>query len=92
MTIRIRVRGKILVTWVRNYNEREESWTGNNRCTEDIPFGTGLFVPGYGCGTVQDRGGAIKGMHIDAWFSTEKQALNWGRKRNVPVEVCDDPH
>jgi len=50
------------------------------------------IVPGYGCGTVQDRGGAIKGMHIDAWFSTEKQALNWGRKRNVPVEVCDDPH
>jgi 3D (Asp-Asp-Asp) domain-containing protein len=28
--------------------------------------------PGYGCGRVWDRGGAIKGNHLYAWFSTEK--------------------
>jgi 3D (Asp-Asp-Asp) domain-containing protein len=64
---------------------------GTFAAPRNIPFGTGMFVPGYGCGTVQDRGGAIKHMHIDAWFSTEKQALNWGNQ-HLPVEVCDDPH
>jgi RHS repeat-associated protein len=52
-------------------------------------FNTKMFVPGYGCGSVQDRGGAIKGNHIDVWFSTTQQALNWGRP-HVSVEVCDD--
>jgi len=57
-----------------------------------IPFGTGMYVPDYGCGTVQDRGGrkTIAGTHIDVWFSTTKQADNWGVHRHVPVEVCDD--
>jgi YD repeat-containing protein len=30
--------------------------------------------------------------HVDVWFSSTQQALNWGLKRNVPVEVCDDGH
>jgi 3D domain len=60
----------------------------------NIPFGTGVFVPGYGCGTVSDRGGrkTIAGTYIDVWFSSEQQANNWGVKRHVPVEVCDDGH
>jgi RHS repeat-associated protein len=63
---------------------------GTIAAPKNFPIGTGLFVPGYGCGSVQDRGGAIKGTHIDVWFSSTQQALNWGLKRNVPVEVCDD--
>jgi len=63
---------------------------GTIAAPRDIPFGTGMFVPTYGCGTVQDRGGAIAHMHIDLWFSTEKEALNWGKKADVPVAVCDD--
>jgi RHS repeat-associated protein len=65
---------------------------GTIAAPKNYPMGTGMFVPGYGCGTVQDRGGAIKNSHIDVWFSSTQQALNWGLKRNVPVEVCDDPH
>ena len=56
-----------------------------------FPFGTGMYVPGYGCGTVQDHGGAIRGMHIDVWFATTQEALNWGNPRKN-VEVCDDGH
>lgn len=57
------------------------------------PFGTWMYVPGYcrvstkGCdyGTVMrhivyvlDRGGAIKGNHIDVYFDTHQEALEWG--------------
>ena len=37
--------------------------------TKYYPFGTRMFVPGYGWGVVQDRGGAIKGRsRIDLYF------------------------
>ena len=65
---------------------------GTIAAPRNIPFGTGMFVPGYGCGTVTDRGGrkTIAGTHIDVWFSTTQAANNWGVHRHVPVEVCDD--
>jgi 3D (Asp-Asp-Asp) domain-containing protein len=55
------------------------------------PFGTKMYVPGYGCGSVEDRGGEIKGRHIDVWFSSEAAAREFGARRRVAVEVCDDP-
>ena len=54
--------------------------------TARYPFGTQMYIPGYGYGTVQDRGGAIKGDHIDVFFKSHKDALQWGRvKRDVYV-------
>jgi 3D (Asp-Asp-Asp) domain-containing protein len=50
------------------------------------PLGTHLFVPGYGVGTVEDVGGAIKGRHIDVWFPTHAEARRWGVRR-LKVEV-----
>lgn len=44
------------------------------------PFGTPMSVPGYGKGTVRDRGSAIQGDHIDVFFRRHKDALQWGRK------------
>ena len=47
-------------------------------------FGTRLSIPGYAGGQpveVIDRGGAIKGYHIDVFFPTHEQAKEWGRKR-----------
>ena len=49
--------------------------------TRMLPFGTVLYIPGYGYGRVEDRGGAIKGAKLDLWFSTHDQALKWGRRR-----------
>ena len=49
-------------------------------------FGTRMYVPGYGWGTVEDRGGAINGSHIDIYFSSHKRALKWGRK-TLPVKI-----
>ncbi len=56
--------------------------------TNYYPFGTIMYVPGYGYGVVEDRGGDIKGKHrIDLWFPNESRAFKWGRQKNVRVQV-----
>lgn len=53
--------------------------------TSYYPFGTRIYVPGYGWGVVADRGSAIKGpTRLDLYFESHQQALAWGRRR---VEV-----
>lgn len=60
--------------------------------TRYYPFGTVLYIPGYGYGRVEDRGGAIKGPNrLDVWFSTEREALRWGRQNQVRVTVWKKP-
>lgn len=55
--------------------------------TRYYPFGTRMYVPGYGWGTVEDRGGAIKGPErIDIFYSSHSDALEWGRKK-VRVQI-----
>jgi 3D (Asp-Asp-Asp) domain-containing protein len=59
--------------------------------TSSYPFGTILYIPGYGYGVVEDRGGAIKGPYrLDLWFSSRQRALEWGR-RSVNVHVWLPP-
>ena len=54
--------------------------------TSLYPFGTIMHVEGYGYGRVEDRGGAVKGQHIDLYFRSHKEALKWGR-RYVRVKI-----
>ncbi len=54
--------------------------------TSRYPFGTVMYIPGYGYGRVEDRGSAITGEHIDLYFPTHQKALEWG-KRNKTVKV-----
>ena len=49
--------------------------------TRYYPFGTIMYVPGYGWGRVEDIGSAIKGKRIDLFFSSHQKALEWGRQR-----------
>ncbi len=58
--------------------------------TRIYPFGTVMYIEGYGYGKVEDRGGAIKGQHIDLFFRTHDDALVWGRK-TVTVKVWLPP-
>jgi 3D (Asp-Asp-Asp) domain-containing protein len=55
-----------------------------------LHFGTKVIIPGYSNSGVEvvDRGGAIKGNHIDVFFPTHEQALQWG-KQTLNVIVMD---
>lgn len=58
--------------------------------TRYYPFGTRMWVPGWGYGRVEDRGGAIKGARrLDLFFDSHRQARRWGRRR-VEVWIYDD--
>lgn len=50
--------------------------------TSILPFGTIVYVPGYGWGRVEDRGGAIRGQKLDLFFRSHRQALEWGRQHH----------
>jgi resuscitation-promoting factor RpfB len=52
----------------------------------EIPFGTKVYVPGYGEAVVCDRGGAIYGNIIDLFYDSEGKCMAWGR-RVVTIRV-----
>lgn len=55
----------------------------NEKCIAappDIQFGTRIYVPNYGVGTVKDRGEAIVGNSLDVYFDNVEAAHHWGRK------------
>lgn len=56
--------------------------------TKYYPFGTRMYIPGYGWGVVEDKGGAIKGPdRIDLFFDSHADAIQWGRRKvNVEIE------
>ena len=54
-------------------------------------FGTEVIIEGYNDGEpikVLDRGGAIRGNKLDAFFHTHEEALEWGVKY-IDVKVLD---
>ena len=58
--------------------------------TKYYPFGTKMFIPGYGRGIVHDTGGDIKGSsRIDVFFRSHTQALAWGRQRKTVIVIKD---
>jgi len=48
--------------------------------TARYPFGTVMYIEGYGAGRVEDQGGAITGEHIDLYFPTHREAQEWGKR------------
>jgi 3D (Asp-Asp-Asp) domain-containing protein len=51
-----------------------------------VPFGTRVWVPGYGHGVVLDRGGAIRGLRLDVYIPDLERAREWGVRR-LPVRL-----
>ncbi len=50
--------------------------------TRYYPFGTRMYIPGYGWGVIEDRGSAIKGRdRLDIFYNSHQEALRWGRKK-----------
>lgn len=57
--------------------------------TDILPFGTKVYIPGYGIGTVEDRGGEINGNRMDVYLPSRAAAVEWGRKKNVEVTIVE---
>jgi hypothetical protein len=48
--------------------------------TRYYPFGTEMYIPGWGWGVVDDVGGAIKGpTRLDLYHPSHRSANRWGR-------------
>lgn len=45
-----------------------------------IPYGTPLYIEGYGYAVAADCGTAIKGKTIDLFFNSYQESANWGIK------------
>lgn len=43
-----------------------------------FPYGTIMYIPGYGYGRVEDTGGAVRGRHIDLYRPNHWYARRWG--------------
>jgi len=54
-----------------------------------IPFGTMLYIEGYGYAVAADTGSAINGNELDLYFNSSSECYNWGRK-TVKVTVLGD--
>lgn len=55
-------------------------------CPPEFPFGAKLEIEGQGTFVCEDRGGAIKGNHIDIYVKTKKEAFAFGRQ-NLMAKV-----
>lgn len=53
-----------------------------------IPYGTKVYIPGYGFAMAGDCGGAIKGNRIDLFMTSYNQAIQWGR-RTVDMYILE---
>lgn len=52
-----------------------------------IPLGTEVYVEGYGRAVAGDIGSAIQGNRIDVFIPSQSDALDFGRRQNVTVEI-----
>jgi 3D (Asp-Asp-Asp) domain-containing protein len=54
----------------------------------EIPYGTKVYIPGYGFAMAGDCGGAINGNRIDLFMESYNDAIQWGR-RTVDMYILE---
>ena len=74
--------------WGRKTASGATAKAGRTIATDsDFAFGTKLWIEGLGTYVVEDRGGAVKGNHIDIFFDTHQEAVNFGKQTLVVAQV-----
>jgi len=48
-----------------------------------IPYGTKLYIEGYGFAVANDCGGAVKGHIIDLYMNSTAECIQWGRQNRT---------
>lgn len=56
-------------------------------CPPNFPFGAKISIEGLGEFRCEDRGGAIKGNHIDIYMETKAEAFAFGRQHLEAIIV-----
>ncbi|GKU79317.1 3D domain-containing protein [Paenibacillus sp. L3-i20] len=46
-----------------------------------LPVGTRIYIEDVGERTVEDKGGGVKGKHIDLYIADLDEALDWGKQK-----------
>jgi 3D (Asp-Asp-Asp) domain-containing protein len=55
-----------------------------------IPLGSQLRIAGLpGIYRAEDTGGGVRGAHVDVFLSSRAEALRFGRRLGVPVEILE---
>lgn len=57
-------------------------------CPANFPFGAKIAIEGMGVYRCEDRGGAIKGNHIDIYMETKAEAFAFGRQ-HLEAEIVN---
>lgn len=60
-------------------NITKPNWT--IAASKKYPFGTLIYIEGYGTYCVEDRGGAINDNKLDIYFASHSEACEFGRKQ-----------
>lgn len=67
------------------------AWPTRGMCAVNpkiIPYGTRLYIPGYGEAVAADTGSFTNGRNaIDVFFETEDECRQWGRKYSVTIQI-----
>ena len=83
--------------------DQTRGWVGTTSIGEKARFGIAavdpkmiayremLFVEGYGPALAADTGGDIRDKRIDLCFNSTREALRYGRRRNVGVHLLQWP-
>ena len=69
-----------------------EMFVPGSTAAATLPYGTRVFVPGFGWYTVRDRGGAITDGKLDLGFATRGEALRFGRQKRLVLVVKEDAY
>jgi 3D (Asp-Asp-Asp) domain-containing protein len=72
--------------YCQNGRTASGAWTHPGVIAATLPFGTHIWVPGYGTGVVADRGAAVGPGQLDLFMPDCNRAIQWGR-RVVKVHI-----